>query len=264
MGHHIDFSINSDGVALLRVSRPAARNALTWAAQEEFATAVETASRNTSIRSLIITGTDNAFVSGADLKELADHPEPAAGERLNRVMSAALAGLIALPYPVIGAVNGDAIGGGCEILTACDLRLAGPGARFAFRQVHNGLTTGWGGTGRLVELIGQSRAMELLLTGRIFDAVEAYRLGLIQRVVPAEQNVLDAAYAWGGELTRLPRQALAATKRLVHAATHLSAADTDLLEAQLFINLWPSPDHLEAMQAFKEKRPPVFNRDIYV
>lgn len=264
MARSIDFSINPDGVALLRVARPAARNALSWAAQEEFATAVETASRTTSIRSLIVTGSEGAFVSGADLKELAGHPEPAAGERLNRVMSAALAGLIALPFPVIGAVNGDTIGGGCEILTACDLRLAVPAARFAFRQVHNGLTTGWGGTSRLVELIGQSRAMELLLTGRVFDAEEAYRLGLIHRVLPVGQDALQAGYDWAGELASLPRQALAATKRLVHAAAHLSAADTNQLEAQLFINLWPSPDHLEALRAFREKRPPVFNRDSHV
>lgn len=264
MVRSIDFSVDDGGVGLLRVNRPAARNALTWAAQDQFAEAVTAARHHPHIRALIITGTGPAFVSGGDLKELANHPDKAAGERLNRVMSAALAGLIALPVPVIGAVNGDAVGGGCEILTACDLRLASTTARFAFRQVHNGLTTGWGGTGRLVELIGQSRAMELLLTGRIFDATEAHTLGLIHRVLPADQDVVEAAQDWAGDLLRLPRQALAATKTLVHAATHLSPADTDLLEAQLFINLWPSVDHVEAMNAFTEKRQPVFNRETHV
>ena len=211
-------------------------------------------------RALIVTGAGAAFVSGGDLKELANHPEAAAGERLNRVMSAALDALVALPGPVIAAVNGDAIGGGCEILTACDLRLAAPTARFAFRQVQNGLTTGWGGAGRLVELIGQARAMELLLTGRMVDAAEAQTLGLIHCIAPPNSDALDAAYAWAQDLLRLPQRALTAIKTLVHAAGHLPPADTDRLEAQLFINLWPSPDHLEAMDAFAQKRPPVFNR----
>lgn len=264
MTRAIEFGVDDSGIALLRVVRPTARNALTWAAQEEFAAVVAGAARQQEIRALIVTGTGQAFVSGADLKELVNHPEPAAGERLNRVMRGALADLIALPFPVIGAVNGDAIGGGCEILTACDLRLAAASARFAFRQVHNGLTTGWGGTGRLVELIGQSRAMELLLTGRQFDAAEAHALGLVHHVLPPDRDVVEAAYAWAGELIRLPRQALAATKTLVHAATRLSPADTDLLESQLFINLWPSPDHIEAMNAFAEKRPAAFNRESHV
>ena len=263
MSRSIEFSVNADGVALLRVNRPAARNALTWGAQEGFAHAVA-AARAADGRALVVTGAGHqAFVSGGDLKELAGHPEAAAGERLNRVMSAALDGLIALPVPVIAAINGDAIGGGCEILTACDLRLAAPHARFAFRQVHNGLTTGWGGAGRLVALIGQSRAMELLLTGRMFDAAEAQALGLVHRLAPPGVDVVTAAYTWADELLRLPRRALAALKTLAHAAAHLPPADTDRLEAQLFINLWPSADHLEAMAAFAEKRPPVFNREGY-
>lgn len=260
MGKAIEFSVDSEGIALLRVNRPAARNALTWAAQEEFAAAVA-AARNEVVRVLIITGSGGSFVSGGDLKELAGHPEVAAAERLNRVMSGALAGLLDLPYPVIAAVEGDAVGGGCEILTACDLRLAAAGARLSFRQVQNGLTTGWGGTARLVSLVGQSRAMELLLTGRTLDAEEARAIGLIHRIVPPGEDVLDGAYAWAGELLRLPRRALTAIKSLVRASAHLSLPDANALETQLFINLWPSADHLEAMNAFAEKRPPVFNRE---
>ncbi len=263
MSRSIEFDIDANGIALLRVNRPAARNALTWSAQEGFAQAVATVARSAEARALIVTGTGAAFVSGGDLKELAGHPEAAAGERLNRTMSAALDGLSALPLPVIAAVNGDAIGGGCEILTACDLRLAAPQARFAFRQINNGLTTGWGGGRRLVELIGQSRAMELLLTGRAIDAAEAQALGLLHRVIAPGEDVLAVAHTWAAELVHLPRHALAALKTLVHAAAHLSPTDTARLEAQLFINLWPSPDHLEAMTAFAQKRPPVFNRDAW-
>lgn len=262
MSAGIEFGINDRGVGLLRVNRPAARNALSWAAQEAFAEAIAAARRDEALRVLIITGTGEGFVSGGDLKELARHPEPAAGERLNRVMSAALAGLIELPCPVLAAINGDVVGGGCEILTACDLRLAAPGARFAFRQVENGLTTGWGGTARLVALIGQSRATELLLTGRTFDAAEALAMGLIHRIALPGTDVLEATYHWVEELLRLPRRALAANKALVHAAAHLPPPDANRLEAQLFINLWPSADHIEAMDAFAAKRPPVFNRDL--
>lgn len=260
MTQSVEYHAGRDHIALLRINRPRARNALDWEAQQAFAAAASRAQRDDSIRALIVTGAGTqAFVSGADLKELSAHPEPAAGERLTTIMSQALNDLVGAPFPVIAAVNGDAIGGGCEILTACDLRLASPGARFSFRQVYNGLTTGWGGAGRLVELIGQSRAMELLLTGRTFDAAEARQLGLIHRVVPDNTDVVAAAQAWAGELIRLPKRALAATKVLVHAAVHLAPADVRTLESQLFINLWPSADHLEAMQAFVEKREPEFN-----
>ncbi|MBE2220015.1 MAG: enoyl-CoA hydratase/isomerase family protein [Anaerolineae bacterium] len=254
--------INDNGIAILRVNRPQARNALNWVAQEAFATAVSQIAQNDNVRILIITGTgDQAFVAGGDLKELANHPEPAAGERLNRVMSRALAELTELPIPVIAAVNGDAFGGGCEILTACDLRLCAHHAHFSFAQVKNGLTTGWGGTGRLVQLIGQSQASELLLTARLFNAAEAHRLGLIHRIVPAGEEVVTAAIAWAEEMLPLPKRALTATKALAHAAVHMSLPETYVAETNLFVNLWSQPDHLEALNAFVEKRKPAFNKD---
>ena len=262
MSKGVEFEVRGDGVALLRVNRPAARNALSWAAQDAFAAGVMAASRNESIRALIIAGAGGSFISGGDLKELSGHPEAAAGVRLNRVMGAALAQLADLPFPVIAAVDGDAVGGGCEILTACDLRVASAGARFSFRQVHNALTTGWGGTSRLVAQIGQSRAMELLLTGRTFDTTEARAIGLIHRVAPPDTVSLDAAYGWAEELLQLPRRALAAIKTLVQAAPNLPAPDAYQLETQLFVDLWPSSDHIEAMNAFTQKRVPHFNRNL--
>lgn len=260
MNDGIEYGVN-EGIAELRVNRPQARNALDWAAQEAFAKVVAAAARDPAVRVLIVTGAGKkSFVSGGDLKELSQHPETAAGQRLNRVMSAALAQLAALPIPVMAAVNGDAFGGGCEILTACDLRLAADHTRFSFAQVKNALTTGWGGTGRLVRLIGQSRAMELLLTARLFDAAEGKRLGLIHHVVPAGE-VRAAAHAWAEELVALPRQALAATKELVRTAPQLSPAEIRHYEAELFTGLWAQPDHREALAAFVGKRPPHFNRD---
>ena len=254
------FQVEDCGVAVLRVNRPQARNALNWAAQEKFVDLITAVASDSSVRVLIITGSgDRAFVSGGDLKELSQHPDRAAGERLNRVMSEALARVQELPFPVIAAVNGDALGGGCEIVTACDLRLSGNHVRFSFAQIRNGLTTGWGGTGRLVRLVGQSRALELLLTGRLFSAKEASQLGLIHRIVPDEKDVVEAARDWAYELVALPREALAATKKLVYAAGHLSFNGYGRLETELFIDLWETSDHKEALDAFVEKRRPLFN-----
>jgi enoyl-CoA hydratase/carnithine racemase len=250
-----------NGIATLRINRPQARNALNWAAQEEFAAAVTTVSQDPVVRLLIITGAgDQAFVAGGDLKELSRHPEPAAAARLNRVMKHALTQLTELPIPVMAAVNGDAFGGGCEIVTACDLRIAVAHARFSFAQVKNAVTTGWGGTGRLVRLIGQSRALDLLLTSRLFDAAEAKQMGLVHRVVP--EALETAVHEWATELVQLPRAALAATKLLAYAATQLPASEINQLETEIFIDLWSHPDHMEAMNAFMEKRKPIFNQDV--
>ena len=258
----IEYQIQANGTAVLRINRPEARNALNWAAQEAFATAVAQTAANPRVRVLIITGAgDQAFAAGADLKELSRHPEAAAGERLNRTMSGALEQLTQLPLPVIAAINGDAFGGGCEILTACDLRLAAAQARFSLAQVKNALTSGWGGTARLVHLIGHSRASELMLTARFFDVEEARQMGFVHRITPPGADVLAAALTWADDLARLPRAALAANKALAHTAVRASVAETNRLETDLFVHLWTQPDHLEALQAFVEKRQPEFKGD---
>jgi enoyl-CoA hydratase/carnithine racemase len=248
-----------DGVGVLRVNRPEARNALNWEAQEGFAEVIASAAGNSQLRALIVSGTGTAFIAGGDLRELEDETSVEAGERLNRVMGDALARMARLPVPVIAAINGDAAGGGCEIITACDLRLAAAGAQLRFVQVRMGLTTGWGGTARLVRLLGASRAMALLLTGESISAAEAARIGLVHRVIPPGEPVLEAARAWAARLATLPREALAATKALVHMAAvepHSAAS----AERELFVQLWAQPDHREAVAAFLEKRSPRFNR----
>lgn len=251
-----------NGIGVLRVDRPQARNALDWAAQEAFARVVAEAAADNSLRTLIVTGTGTTFVAGGDLKQLAAHPEPAAAERLHRVMSEALAGLTALPVPVLAAINGDAVGGGWEILTACDLRLMAVDARLRFAQVQVGLTTGWGGAGRLVRLIGQSRALELLLGARSLSAQEAQAIGLVHRVVPAGEPVLDAAQQWAHRLAALPADALASMKKLVYAAAERPSPALSAYERRLFVDLWGSANHQEAVTAFLEKRRPQFNLDI--
>jgi enoyl-CoA hydratase len=258
MTNEIILSQQND-IATLRVNRPEARNALNWIAQEQFAAAVAEVRADTAVRVLIITGTgDKAFVSGGDLKELSQHPEREAGQRLNQVMRAALEQLTQLPIPVIAAVNGDAFGGGCEILTACDLRLATSHARFCFAQVRNALCTGWGGTGRLVNLLGQARALDLLLTSRVFLAQEAMEIGLVQQVVAQDVELETAVTNLAHSLTELPQHALAASKQLVYAAGQHATAEINQLETQRFVDLWAEPDHLEALAAFRQKRKSVF------
>lgn len=247
-----------DGIGVLRVNRPEARNALNWEAQESFAATIAAAGQNPSLRVLIITGTGPAFIAGGDLRELAESG-PEAGERLNRVMTAALAQMARLPVPVIAAINGDAAGGGCEVIAACDLRLAVPDAQLRFVQVRVGLTTGWGGTARLVSLLGASRAMGLLLAGASISTVEAERIGLLHRLVPAAEPVLDAAHAWADKLAALPRDALAATKELVHTAA-VDGRVAESVERERFLELWDRPNHREAVAAFLEKRSPRFNQ----
>lgn len=254
----IDYEMAA-GIGVLTINRPRARNSLDFAAQAAFARRLAEASGEPRLRALIITGAGNqAFVSGGDLRELAGEPDKATGERLRAGMTEALWDLEQLPVPVIAAINGDAVGGGCEILTACDLRLAAPHARLRFAQVSVGLTTGWGGTGRLVRLVGQGRATELLLLGRAITAAEAQAMGLVSRVVPAEVPVLDEARRWAQELAAMPKAALAATKQLVRAAAAGPSDALAELERTLFLSLWGEPDHVEALQAFLEKRQPQF------
>lgn len=245
-------------IAVLTINRPEARNALNWRAQEQFAAAVEEVGSDPTLRALLITAAgDKAFASGGDLKELINYPTAEDAARLKQIMGQALDQLTQLPIPVIAAVNGDAIGGGCEIMSACDLRLAAEDARFRLAQVHVGLTTGWGGTARLVHLLGAARALDLLLTGRMFTAEEAVAMGFVQRLAKREA-VLDSALAWAEELRALPRQALAALKHLTWSAADQTLEEAYQLETELFVDLWPTADHLEAMAAFNEKRRPRF------
>jgi enoyl-CoA hydratase len=252
-----------DGMAIIAVNRPHSRNAFDSDTQEKFASAVESLFSTKYLRVVIIAGTgDTAFASGGDLKEMLNDLNPAAGERLNRVMGHALNRLTKLPVPVMAAVNGDAIGGGCEILTACDLRIATARARFRFAEVNMGLSTGWGGTARLVNMIGLSRALDLLLTGRTFDSEEALSYGFINRITNEDEQVLEAAIRWAKELIALPKQALASAKELAWASTELTLERHLSLESVHFTRLWLQPDHLEAMNAFAEKRSPLFNQHL--
>lgn len=255
MHHAIELTIDNQ-IATLCVNRPQARNALNWAAQRAFAAAVAQVAADPTLRALIITARGDSFVSGGDLK---DHvgADSAHGEQLQAIMGDALAALTRLPIPVLAAINGDAYGGGCEIITACDLRLMAAGARLHFVQARMGLTTGWGGGPRLVRLVGAAHALDLLLTARPVDAAHAQAIGLVQRIVPAGADVLAAAHDWAAELATLPANALAALKQLVYRST--DPASGAAAERELFAAAWQHPNHWEAVAAFVARRPPRFD-----
>ena len=253
--HGVNLDIGEDGVAVLMVDRPETLNALNWRAIEAFRAAVRQARDDKHIRALVVTGGgDRAFISGGDLSELKNYPEPADGRRLSELMGEACDELDRMEIPVVAAINGHSRGGGCEIAVSCDIRVCSENSSLAFVQVRQGLTTGWGGAVRLRRLIGYGKAVDLLLTGRTVTAQEALGLGLVEQVVPAGQ-ALTAARSIAATIAANPPQAVQALKRLLRLEPGEAAAQ----EREVFARLWASAEHLEAVSAFLEKRQPVFN-----
>lgn len=238
-----------DGIGIIRVNKPERLNALDWAMQEQFA---EIVAGLPKLKALIITGTGRMFVSGGDLNDQIGRTDPTTGRQLTAIMHTPLAQLAYLPFPTIAAINGSAYGGGCEIITACDLRIMSSSTSLHFVQAKMGLTTGWGGTARLVRLIGVSRAMQLLLTTEGISAETAQQFGLVHRVV--EGDVLSAAIEWAHEMGRLPRSAIAELKRLVYLSAELSLEDAYSAEIEAFVRQWTHPDHLAAVEKFAARR----------
>ena len=160
-----------------------------------------------------------------------------------------------LEIPVIAAIEGHAVGGGCELALACDMRVAGQGARFSFWQVRNGVTTGWGGGPRLVSLLGEAKAFELLCTGDTMGAEQALAAGLINRLAP-DGEALRAAIELATQVAAQPPLAVRALKRLVRGAATMPKHEAAELETELFVQTWLSEDHREAVNAFFAKRSP--------
>ncbi len=247
------------GVGLLMVNRPHVRNALNWEAMAAFAQAVEQAHATPALRALVVTGAGRAFVAGGDLKVLAAHPSADDGRRLSAAMTHTLARLEALPCPTIAAVNGPARGGGSEIALACDLRVLAEDADLGFVQIEQALTPGWGGGQRLLRLVGYSRALELLLEGRVLDAATAHRWGLANRLAPPGQ-ALEVALAWAREIAARPPHTVQAIKALLRGGVTLPPAAAAALEHALFPPLWANETHHRAVQRFLERRTQKDNR----
>ena len=244
-------------LATVTVNRPEKLNALTRATIDALRTAFEEVGADAEVGGVILTGAgEKAFVAGADIGELSDLGPVAARE--HALCGQALCRTIeTLGKPVVAAVQGFALGGGCELAMACTLRVAGEKARFGQPEVKLGLIPGFGGTQRLGRLVGRGSALELLLTGEMIDAREAHRLGLVNRVVPQDQVMEEARTLMASILERGPL-AVRYTLEATHQGLELPLEDGLRLEANLFAVTFATEDKVEGTRAFLEKRPPAF------
>lgn len=247
-----------ENVTRITINRPKVLNALNTKTMDELDTALAKIENNKKIRAVIVTGTgDKAFVAGADISEIEilDAPNGKAFAQRGQAIMNRLAGL---GIPVIAAVNGYALGGGCELCLACHIRIASENANFGLPEVKLGVIPGYGGTQRLSRLVGFSMSAQLILTGNIIDAREALRIGLVNRVVPAEKLQASVDKLVETILTRGP----IAVSRALYAINY--GLQTDItsgleIEASLFGDVCGTEDKKEGTRAFLEKRSPDFS-----
>ncbi len=248
----------SDGIARVTVNRPDKLNALNAAVIAELAQAAERIETDPAVRGVVLTGAGTkAFVAGADISELAGQG-PFDGKARSLAGQQMMRRLERCGKPVIAAVNGFALGGGCELAMACHLRVASESARFGQPEVKLGVAPGYGGTVRLPRLVGKGRALELLLTGAMIDAQEAWRIGLVSRVVPADRLLAETEMLLRAILEQGPL-AIRSVLECVETGSDLGVDEALLLEANHFGLLSATADMREGTAAFLAKRKPVFS-----
>lgn len=237
-------------VGVITLNRPKALNALNSATMTEVTAAVGELDSDNAIGCIVITGSEKAFAAGADIKEMSTKT---ATEMYTLDFFAGWDALTRARTPIIAAVNGYALGGGCELAMMCDIIIAGDTAKFGQPEVNLGVTPGMGGSQRLTRAIGKSKAMEMCLTGRQMGAEEAERSGLVARVVPAEELV-DAAKDLAEEIAQKSLVATTMIKEQINAVDELSLSQGLMYERRTFHSIFASEDQKEGMQAFIEKR----------
>ena len=254
MADLVEVSVDDFHVALLRLNRPEARNALSAEMRAELVEALERLDADPEVRCIVIAGSDEFFAAGADIRAMAERPLDAPPDPQGMEFWIRLA---AIETPTVAAVSGYAFGGGCELAMACDMIVCDEKARFGQPEITLGIIPGGGGTQRLARAIGKQRAMEYVLTGRRWDAQTAERWGLVNKVVGGGTWLSEAI-----ELARLVAQRPPLAARLAKRAV-LTAAETSLgeglrAERELFDRAMASEDRVEGMNAFLEKREPRF------
>lgn len=243
-----------DRVGIVRINRPDKLNALNMATMAQVVEALETFDANHDVRCMLLTGSERAFAAGADINEMADagmtemyyRNQFARWERIKRVQK-----------PIVGAISGYALGGGCELMMHCDIIVASETARFGQPEINIGVMPGAGGTQRLTRAIGKARAMDMVLTGRMITAAEAQAAGLVSRVVPVE-HFYSEAFKVCQELATKSPMALRLAKEACLKAFEMSLTEGLEYERKLFYMLFATADQKEGMKAFQEKRPAVF------
>ncbi|HLT12118.1 MAG TPA: enoyl-CoA hydratase-related protein [Micromonosporaceae bacterium] len=255
MGEFVRLEI-SGGIGTIRLDRPP-MNALNAKVQEEMREAALAAAENPEVRAVIVYGGEKVFAAGADIKEMAEMSYVDMANRAD-ALSAAFDSIARIPKPVVAAINGYALGGGCEIALACDWRIASADAKLGQPEITIGVIPGAGGTQRLARLVGPARAKDLIMSGRFVGADEALAIGLVDKVVPAGESVYDAAVAMVTPYLNGPAQALRAAKLAVDAGLEMDLRSGLALESQLFASLFATEDRREGMTAFIEKRKPNF------
>ncbi|WP_269331291.1 enoyl-CoA hydratase-related protein [Futiania mangrovi] len=243
-----------EGVALVRINRPEARNALNMATRKALAAAFLDLHDDESVRAIVLTGDDQAFAAGADLKEFID---ATAIEVLKRRSERYFQAVSRAPQPVIAAISGYALGGGLELAMCCDILIAGEGAQLGQPEIRVGIIPGAGGTQRLTRAIGKFQAMRLCLTGRPIGAAEALQMGLVSQVVP-DAEVLETALKTARDIARMPPLAAQAIKEAIVLGQDASLEAALTLERKSFQVVFSSQDKREGMQAFFDKRRPEF------
>jgi len=240
-----------DNVATITLNRPDALNALNRELLQELCNALEDADANDKVRCIILTGSEKAFAAGADVKEMAEqsfvdmffnNSFDSETNRFNRIRK-----------PIIGAVAGFALGGGCELAMMCDFIIAADTAKFGQPEINLGVIAGIGGTQRLTRFVGKSKSMEMHLTGRFMDAAEAESCGLVSRVVPAKK-LMDEARSSAAKIAEKSQVATIAAKDAVNRAYETTLAEGINYERRLFQSLFATEDQKEGMAAFQEKR----------
>ncbi|TQF01473.1 enoyl-CoA hydratase/isomerase family protein [Kitasatospora acidiphila] len=242
----------TDGVGTIRLDRPK-MNALDIAMQDQLREVADEAAARTDVRAVVIYGGERVFAAGADIKEMQAMSYTDMVARGGALQDAFTA-VARIPKPVVAAITGYALGGGCELALCADIRIAGDNAKLGQPEILLGLIPGAGGTQRLPRLVGPSKAKDLIFTGRMVDAEEALRIGLVDQVVPAEE-VYQAALAWAGKLAAGPAWALRAAKESIDRGLE-SDLDTGLaIEKAHFAGLFATEDRTTGMRSFVEEGP---------
>jgi enoyl-CoA hydratase len=244
-------------ISILQLNRPQKKNSLNTEMRKELETALDGIAADSSLRAVVITGGEEFFCAGADISEIQEANTAEATYKHAREFQLLFDRIEALPQPVIAAVAGYALGGGCELALACDFRVASEGARFGLPEIKIGAFPGGGGTQRLPRLIGAAKAKEIILTGDPVSAEEAFSFGLVMKVVPKDK-LLQEAKGFAAKLASLPRLALEASKMLINRGLEVDLASGLEMEARCFGNLATSHDLREGVLAFLEKRKPDF------